>query len=347
MIHPRVNGVWLGQIAPFGEVTWSHGEHGCLEAGFSVALPRGRQHPLLVGRPLVELMNGPKVMWSGLMAEPDWAEGRFTAGGLYKEAEHIEALDGVLAPTSTSSTAVDQAIARAGWQVTRGAGVPTTAYSTTPDARKVGGLLDPVADELGQWWHVRADRVVRFTSAPTTPTWHLAPGLVTRGSADDDYASAIIVKYFNSGAGGAAAQVIRTDAEAIARFGRREYVLDATTLGSISTARANGLGDGILAKGRARLGWTSTIELSYGQVTNPGGVAASLSLIESHQMLRIPMAYDDVAFLGGRTYIDAVIGEVQLAAASRRVSISPLGSVAEKFDQVVQATLTAAKGKAA
>lgn len=347
MIQVRVGGVWLAAAAiPFGEVSWSHAERGCKEASFSVALTKGRRHPLLTGRPLVELMNGPVAVWSGLVAEADWGEMRFTAHGMASGAEHFQALDSLGNATATSSIAVDQAVAR-GWQVTRGDGVPTTAFAASSGANTVGALLDAQADEAGQWWTVRADRVVRMAAAPTTPSWMLVPGVVDLGYADDEYASVILIRYYDSGAGGAAATAVAFDADALAKFGRREYVLDATELGPITQARAEGLGEGVLTKGKARMGWVSPLEVSANELLTPGGARGALTMVESHQLLRIPVQYDDMLALGGQTYIDAVIGEVVVEDGAEVIRIAPLGSVAQTFSEVIEETLNIAKGAAA
>lgn len=333
MMHVRVGGVWLNSVAPWGGLTWSTDERGCKEASFTVGLGLGRRNPVLTRGALVEIMFGSLVIWSGQLEEPDWSTGTFHARGFAYQAEDFLALDGSLAATSTPSVAVDQAIAD-GWAVTRHSTVPTTAFTSAAEgSNSVGSLLDANADELAKRWSVRADRVLRFESDTTTPSWQLRPGVVELGNASDDYASGVVVTY--QSAVGIYSRTRRIDANAAAEFGPKFIPLDLSKLGVMSLARANGYGDAVLAKGRARLGWISSIDVTRYDLLNMGAVPADLPMVQAGEMVRIHGEADDMALLGGHSYIDVVIGSTSYVDGSEVLSLSPLGSVSQTLSEVI------------
>lgn len=342
IIHPRIDGRLLAElgVGDAGKVEWSHGERGCREAAFSLPLSRGRRHPLLSGRPLVELMAGPSSLWTGRLAEPDWTEMRFTALGLAADAGNFQALDSSSNSTAEPDTAVDEAIDR-GWGVTRGAGIDAAAISDlTEGINSVAAILDTSADEQGEWWQVTADRVLSMSGQPAAPTYQIVPGVVDLGYADDDYSPTIAVRYRTT-TGGFATELV-TDAAAETRFGPREVPWDVTDLGPMTQARAQGLGAGVLAKGRSRLGWVSQIEVSANELLTMGGVPASLPLVRSLEVVRIHVDYDDMLDLDGRTFVDAMIGQTDYEAGSPTIRLSPVGKVAQTLSEVMEATVRAA-----
>lgn len=336
-VHPRIDGTWLAEMGePFGEVAWSTGERGCKEASWSMALPKGHRPDLLTGLPLVELMVGASCIWAGLLAEADWAEGRFHALGLAAGAERFFALDAGGDATARADVAIDRAIDR-GWQVLGRDGWTSTPFVTDADLNRVAPLLDGFATEAGTWWMVHGDRIVRLMTAPTDPDYVIAPGIVDLGVADDDYASTILVRYEPTG-GGFETEA-RTDADAEARFGPSEADYDVTSLGPISLAKAQALGDGVLAKGRSRIGWTEPIEVTANDLLTAGGVPASLPLVRSGQMIRVYGVNDDYLFLQGRTYLDLLIGETDYAAGAQTVKLAPFGKVASSMSEVMEELL--------
>lgn len=341
-LTPRVGGVLHSLIAPWSPVTYSFDVRGCKEASWEVFLSRGKRHPALVRGALVELMDGPAVVWSGVLAEPNWREGTMKADGLAYDGGRFPSLDGSGNASSNPTTVANANITR-GWKIASVASsVPNTSYTTSADGNNSQtDLYEANSDELGQRHYVGADRVLRFAADPTTPTWYIRPKLVDLGIADDEYASTINVRYRSSVS--AYATAARTDAAVLARFGYRGFQHDVTAYGVISAARANAIGDGILLKGRARLGWTNSIEVGSVELLTAGRVPADLTMVEGgRQMLRVDGIYDDVQFLGGHTYLDVVIGESVHTDGSGVISLSPVGAVADTFDEIVAETTAAA-----
>lgn len=332
-MNVRVGDVWLSDIAPWGELGWTTDEHGCKDAAWSVYLPHGDRHPALTRGAPVEIVDGPVVIWAGLLDLLNWNEGTFGAKGFSYDAENFVAIDTLGAATATPSDAVDGAIAR-GWRVTRGVGIPTTAFSANTDASlRVGALLTSSADELGQRWSVRADGVVRMEADSTDIDWLIRPGLVELGLASEEWASSIVVTYLDMGS--APANTIVSDSEAASRFEVKEYPLDLTPLGPMDLARAQGYAQGVLDKGKARLGWTSPIEVSTSDIMTAGGERADLTLVRSGQVARAFLGFDDIVSLGGRTHLDVAIGSTSYADESNVLTIGPVGSVAQTLSEVV------------
>lgn len=320
----RVGGHWLNSIGPWGELEWStRWPVGCLEASWRMDLPQGFQHPALRAGQLVEILDGPLVIWSGVLAQPDRSEWSFTATGLGREASGYLALDGAGNTTTNLDAAVDAAIARGLPWIRRTSLAPVNANSdlTTESVNNLEQILDQIADNLGQRWAVHADHEVTMSADPTEPTWHLTPGAVALGVSDDEYASTVFVRY--SPAAGTYETVSATDPNA--QGGHREYPADVTGMGTISTSKANNIALGILAKGKARLGWTNAIEATPFTLTTPGGTPADLSLVQARDVLRVHDVDD--ADLNGHTFIDIVAEEASYVDGEATIQLSPQGLV--------------------
>lgn len=316
----------------YGDVTWSHGERGCQQASFGFWTPPGVRISHWRRGALFVLEHASDRRWAGVVGEVDYNEGVVHAHGFGAEAERFLALDGSGNATATPSVAVDQAIIR-GWGATSRTGVPTAAYTAAAEGvNTVGALLSAQADEIGRWWYIGADRIVRMAAAPTAPVWQIVEPM-DLGTADDDYTSALVVRYRNGVSTYSSVTVV--DQDAADRFGYREEAIDATGLGVITSARATDIGEGLLTKGRSRLGWTQALEVASTQLLTMGDRPADLSLVKSHEMVRVHGINDDLRFLFGRSYLDVVIGETNYADGADTISLSPMGSVAQSFDEVI------------
>lgn len=335
-IQPRIGGVFHSAIAPWTPVTYSFDVRGCKEASWSFYLPPGDRHPALKRGALVELMSGPVVIWSGVIADVDWVNGTVTCNGIAYEAARYPALDGSGNASSNPRTVANANLAR-GWPIlTVATSVPNADFTAEADgSNDQTALFDANTDELGQRWSVRADRILRFTTDSTTPIWHIRPKVVDLGTADDDYASAVAVRYQSSAS--AYATALREDTAASAKFGYRVFLHDVTQYGVITAAKANAIGDGILAKGRARLGWTSSINPDPTQLLTSGGVPADLSMVEGgRQLLRGHGIYDDLQWLDGRTYLDVLIGQSTYTDGDGVIKLDPVGKVAETLAEIAE-----------
>lgn len=314
----------------WGELKWSHAaDGGCKEATWRMDFPPDFSHPSFVRGKPVEVRLGPLALWAGNLVEPEpddsgWS---FAAVGPYTlAASGYLAFDGSLNVSYTPDVAIDAAIAR-GLAWTRPASLSAVAYqstTTTDDLLYLGALLDQWADSAGKRWGVDANRRVYAAADPTVPTWHLVPGTERFGVADDDYASHIFLRYI--AAGGANATTSVADTDAANQFGRREYGVDLTPMGILTAGGAQTVGNGLLAKGKARQGYTTGVEVSPYQLTSPGGVPAPLALVKAQQVVRRFGAIDTEG--QPLPYVDWVIGETSYEAGASTIALTPVGLVA-------------------
>jgi hypothetical protein len=360
MLHPRLTSLdgqqaWLAQIGPYG--AWSDlaysfrygsGACGMFEASWSMPLAADFEHPILRRGTLVELMDGSYRVGSPLvLTEPARGDGvwTFTATGIGREVEGDNSwgayeLSGVpsATPTVAIATAISYGLPWAGYDV---ATTPSTALTATPEFQSLGSLLSQSAMVANKRWGVGQDNIHRFIDDPTTPTYHVVPGVAALGVADDDYASVVILQYSNSGAGGASAIVFSAGSEV---YGRREYLVNLTGddgPGPIPTATAQAYADGILAKSKGRLGWTNGLTLNSNEILTAGGVPADLSKVAEDVgngcMVRLHGIFNDLLEYNGQTWLDILIGEAKLVDGAQTIDLSPMGLVARDLASVVEA----------
>jgi hypothetical protein len=340
----QIDGLMHNAIAPWGDLSWSTSfPGGCKAASWNAYHPAGSRHPAVHAGALVEILDGGAVIWAGVLKEPNWRTGEFHAIGIGPMAEAFICLDALGDATSRPDVATDRAMDRGWLALGRDGSVPTTAYTTaTEGVNTLAALFDSNSDELSQWWTVRADRILRFESDPDL-YWETRPGAVDLGNTVESFASTIHVRYRISG--GYDTETV-TDAAAELRFGAKEEGVDATSLGVISAARAADIGQGILDKGRSRLGWTNPIEVSSNDLTNLYGQPADVSMVEAGHSLTVHGVFDDIQFLDGQTSLDLIIGETNYVDGSDVVTLSPLDMAASDFTKVIEDVFTAIGGAA-
>ncbi len=322
----RVGDLWAYEIAGWGELTYSHAaDGGCKAASWRMDLTPTYLHPMLRRGQLVEIFCGPSRLWVGVLTEPDMADSwTFNAVGLSMLGADYLCLDGSGNSTSTPNTAIDQAIIRGlPWQrvpARFSVSLPFTAGDGTESIGYVGALLDAWADSNGKRWGVDADGVLYSVADPTVPTWHATPGSGRFGLADDNYASDLYIRYTSSGGFATA-----TDGDPAARlqFGRKEFPVDATSRGLLTAAQAKAVATGLLAKGRAQLGWTNSLELSAYQLTTPGGIPAFLPAVKAGDLVRMFGVLNEQG--QPLHYVDWVIGETSYAAGAKSINLAPVG----------------------
>lgn len=336
-VQIRINGAtWHSEIAPWTPPTYSFDLRGCRDASWGFYMRPGERHPALVRGALVELMYGPAVIWSGVIADVDWPGGQVTCNGIALEAARYPSLDGS-GNASANPTTVATANQARGWLITAvDSSVPNTDYTATADgSADQTALFDANSDELAQRWYVGADRVLRFAADPTTPTHHIRPKVIDLGLASDEYVSTVFVRYQTSG--GTYATQACTDAAVEARFGFRGLLHDVTAYGAITSTRAQDIGNGILAKGRARLGWTSTLELTATELLTPGDMPADLTTVEGGRtLIRVFGIFDEWQWLQGRTYLDVLVDVSTYQAGAPTITLAPLGKVAETPEEIAE-----------
>lgn len=364
MLHPRLtplgatpggpSSVWLAQIGPYGSwgdlsytTRWGDGASGMFEASFTMTLPPGFSDPLLRRGTLVELMDGPYRVGSPfIMTEPAVGSGledpwQITCTGVGREVEgenSFYAADGSGNATTVPTTAVDQAITD-GWRIGgRDASVTSTspaALATSENLNTVGELLSAAAQAAGKRWLVKQDNLLYFVADPTTPTWQVTPGVAALGVADDDYASTVKGRYLDSTTGTYLTRTA-TNAPTAAQYGVRQYMLDFTDRGAVSSSTAQGWTDQTLALLKGRLGWTNGLTLTSNQLLSMGGVPAELSMVEAGQMLRINGIYNDLLAYNGQMWLDIIIGETRYTDGAESIQVNPLGLAARDLAAIIE-----------
>jgi hypothetical protein len=338
----RVAGVWLNDIAPWGDLetstSWGSGGGGCDEAVWSMAFPPMGRHRALVRGALVECFIGSTRTWMGTLGQPDWSEGTFKADGLGKLAGKYQAVDASLSATSDVNTAIDRAIVR-GLPWTRSASFGSGSWSATSDSlNTLGDLLDLVADYYGSRWAVFEDGVIFRAPDPTIPTWQVAPGVIDLGEDDGDYASTVMGRYLDS-ATSTYLTVTATDTKAAGVYGTAEHPVDLTDLGPRSTTFAQTLVNGILANGRAKIGWANDVEVGPYELRTMGGLPADLSMVRAGQVVRVHGVYDQ---LNLTPYRDLVLGKVSRRSSSSTITLAPVDTQPQDVTDEVAATMRAA-----
>jgi hypothetical protein len=285
-------------------------------------------------------MDGPWRVGSPLiLAEPAKGNGpgdpwQFTATGIGRDVEgsnSFYAFDGSGNTTTVPTTAVDQAMAD-GWRIAgRDASVTSTSpsSSTTSDGlNTVGALLSAAAQAAGKRWGVKNDNLLYFMSDPTTPTYQVTPGAVVLGTADDDYASTVKVRYLDSTSGAYATRTA-TNAQTAATFGVRQFPVDITDRGAMSSTAAQNIADQILALSKGRMGWANGLTVTSNELLTMGGVPADLSKVLEDVgngcMVRIHGISNDLLAYNGQTWLDIVIGEAKYTDGAQAIDLNPLG----------------------
>lgn len=336
MVDLNIDGTWAQAIGPVGDLEWTERWPGGMwEASWRMHLPVNADHPVLRRGARVKLVEHGAVIGQLTLNEPDRAEWAFTASGLAREGEGFMCLDGAGNASATPDTVIDAAIAR-GLPWTRpasiGAAVLANAEGLRPD-RSLATLLDMWVEETSQRWAVNEHGEIYRASDPTTAAWHLTPGNGQLGLADDEYASHLVGRY--QSAAGVYSSVSVGDTAASDRWGRKEYGVDLTGLGVITGARATAILQGMLAKGRARLGWTNGVEVTPGQLRTAGGGRAHLRSVRAGHMVRLHGILD--AQLETRMSLSFVIGEAN-HRADGTLAITPVGLVARDLASVLSLT---------
>lgn len=331
----RVGGVFLSTISGWGELTYATtADGGCKDASWRMDLPPTYTNPVLTRGQIVEIKNGPWNAWTGFLTEPDMDDDwTFNALGLSKLGKDYLCFGSGGATTSIPNTAIDQAISR-GLPWTRPNSISATAFTTgdsTAAINYIGDMLDAWAPANGKRWGVNANREVYAVSDPGTPTYFATPGSGRFGLADDDYASDLYIRYVTSGGGYATTSV--ADTVARAQFLRREYPVDATQSGLLTVGQAQAIGNGLLAKGKARLGYTNGGEFTKYELTTPGGQPACLEMVKGGELVRMFGVLNEQG--QPLPYVDWVIGETLYEAGADTITLTPVGLVERTLSDVL------------
>lgn len=330
----------LSDIATVSDLTWTHGwPYGCLTASWAMSLKPNTYPRALTPGAWVEVWDGPVRVWSGYLSEPQpgdpWT---LNAKGWYAPFASLLALDTTPAPTAIPATAVAEAISRASLPVTVGTTLSSTSISSadeTISANYVLPLLNAYAEQLGQRWMVDADRVLTVADDPTTAYYVLEKSDPLRGTADDDYVTDVYPRFVSSvdgTTGDPDGWGLGHVSAASTPAGRREKAMDVTDLGQMTEATAEGHAQGQLDLNSARMGYTESLTVGYGELLRPGGTPARLAQVQAAGRL---LRSFNVADASGQVQLgmtaDVVMGETTYRDGDRTIQVKPIGLAPRTF----------------
>lgn len=351
MAEVKVDGHWLAEIAGamVTDLKWSSrwGAGGCgsLAASWSLSLPFEAEVEWLRPGRVVEIIEGGSLLWRGVLSEPargiPWT---FDAIGIAATAGDFAALDASGDPTTVPSVAATQAVAR-GWKAGTPAGFSATAFGESDPVaiNKLDDLLNAWSETSGLRWGVDLSGNAFAAADPTTPRWILDGHDAEVGVADDGLFTVVLARYVSGvnadtpPAANAWDTVLVEDPVAITRFGRREYILDLTKLGLLSSGAAADLAEQQLAD-LTIPAWVNRIEVDAYKLRELGGVPADLTAVTAGQMVRLFGVSDGLGRLANELALDVVLGEVEYVDGATTVSIAPTKLAARTLADVIANT---------
>lgn len=337
MLSVRIAGIPLMQLGAYGPVTVEFGEHGSESASWEMS--PGVRHPLLRGNQFIQIFDGGFPIWAGTLNEPG-TDGQYSAKGIWRQAEGVPALN----TSGSLSTVPDDVIAGASARGDISWGYVTSISSTAWATASTGELsladiLSGYAAETGTRWVVSPRLIVSLQVDPTVPQWCIPHAVAGRGltPAEDEFVTHLVGTYLVSAGVFGTATVGSADAAAV--FGRRSVPVDLTPLGFIDATRASNILTGMFLRAGARMGWGEKLELSHGQITNPGGVAASLAQVQAGQMVRLSGTVDTSRAYRIASATDIVIQRSSYTDGSGQISLDPYGYAPRTLREVLDVSM--------
>ena len=327
-------GAWLSTFVPVGGITldarWPLGGYQ-LDASLLLA-PTSRPSAIIADAPC-DLLVGGLPAFTGYLMEPDWTEGTITAQGLCRAAETTVVLDASGTTTSTPDIAIDAAIARGAWKVTRPASISATAMTsgdTTAEVNYLSVMLDQWATDNGQRWYVDPMGAVRKGTDPTVPEIYILPGATELSWTTERQATRLSGRWQDT------AGVLHTTHVG---DGSTERRVDLTTRGPLTSTQATSILTAILAES-ASGSWAGGFgALAVEQMVTPGGLHPTHS-----QVMRMAARGLMVRLLGHRDprpgrfslVTDVVVGQAVWNVDERTITLTPIGSVERDFASIVE-----------
>lgn len=317
MAEVKVNGEWLHSRGNVSGVAWSSrwgsGPCGPDQASCLFAVDPDHDTTAMRVGSTFEVHESGLLVFGGVIDEVSRDFPRqVQALGEARRAENFEALWSD-APTSNPRDAVNGAIGR-GLSWTNANAFDNTAIGSTGDGvRRLDTLLTEWADKTGKRWGVDAYGAAFSATEPTDVSYFLDASGIDIGVASDGLYTRIQARYVASVDGGGNpatyGTVTATDSTAEALYGTREFSLDLTGLGLISSGTASTYANAQLALG-LRPRWLQRVVVSEGRLLSPGGLPAHLPSVKAGEVVRL---FNVPTNIGGTRFaaaLDVVLGEV-------------------------------------
>lgn len=351
MAMVRVAGKLLHEFSIVGDLDWSHDvDGGCRDAswsmsGFAANVPA----PFLRRGATVEVFEGLRRVWLGVLTEPGQGAVRECfAHGMMSEAARFMAFTdvaGVPTPTTNVDAAITQAIAD-GWNVTYTGDAPAGVASEEP--QRLDAAIFAASTAASKRATVRADGVLRFETDATTPSLVLMPGVGELGRADEDYVTHVVVYYVKSVSGTPPVAddwgtVTVANEDAATLHGRSTSYVDLTERGVLAEEEVTRFAAGLLARGGARLSFTSGLTVTAHQLRTLGLQALSLAAVDAGVMVRLMGVRTPE--LGKSSVLDVVVGSTSYRDGSGEITLNPVGLAARNLADVIASIPTQGPSK--
>lgn len=325
----RVNDVPLSLIGGWGRpVVKYRWPGGCWELRWEMTLRRQERPPALQRGAIVRAYAGSAPVWYGRLAAPDWREGVFVAEGAARDLEAAIALQ-IPGLTLDPGVALYYAAARGTANIGGLENFTPVTDAEPSQYNSIAALLDAWCDERSLRWAVNEIPLIYTNPDPTTPTWHILPGLEGPTATVESQVTHLYATYRNS----------VTYAKAFVNTGttgaspRIERAIDLTPRGRMTEAKARSIIEGILAKAGSLARLSSAIEVTQGQVVDRLGQEVGLARLRAGRMVRQHGVRDPRT---GTTWADVVVGESEWRVEEKVVALSPVEAVLPDFSSVVE-----------
>ena len=313
----QVGGEWVHEHTAF-EITSVKDQvpNGGVSLEWQMMLRVGERPDWAVADAPVVLHAAGGERWTGVLEDPEWDTGSFSAVGWWKQAEAPALTSGGVA-TNDPAAAITAARARGAIDFDLAPGVTIPALpGTATEINTIMALLDQSGLENDFRWTIGPDRLLRRVVEPTEPSLWLLPTEmdlpVTMASAVD-----CVVAEYDLGAGKTGRVTATTGTR------RRERLIDLREAGIMTAARAQSIVDAILKRaGQGKALFVTGFEVAPGQVVDDHGAELDLSTPMHGQMIRVHGTEDP---RDGTPWLDLVIGETDWQPGREpRVQVNPL-----------------------
>ncbi len=327
MSEPRVivDGEWLHPVGDL-EITdrWPGGNW---SVDWSMNLAPGQKPPALRAGAPVKVMYGSHPRWGGTLADPDWDSGTFHADGRCMQAQTVLAEDNNGEPVVAPAWALLYANNRGAldwfhW----GEPFADGTEDEPTDVNTMWDLFDTWAEQIGRRWGVAGDGLFYSAADPTTPTFHVLPGVDGLGLSRERQATHVRAQYITS-------QLQFAYVGAVAPGwaspeSRIERKVDLTEMGTMTSAKAQASVTNLMSRFGTKEAFTNGLEVRRGMVVDGAGQTVGLAAIRPGLMYRVHGMRDP---RNGLPYTDFVAGETVWRTTEDAVQINPIDMVAADF----------------
>lgn len=337
MITPqvRVGNTWLSGLGPWGDLVIDHRMQGG-SWEMTWGMTSKRRHRDLVPGAAVTAWVGPRPIWRGTLAEPDWTEGEFAAEGLCRQAETVPCLTSGNLTTSTPDIAIDNGITRGWLDWTRAFPIsanPVVEGDSTDAMNTLDDLLDVHAEDTGRYWMLDPRGVIheplmRTGTTPAAGFWDVVIEGDRIGTSSEKLAGTVVAWFSDSAAGGAPKSVSVGTARPVVK-------VDLTNRGPITTAKATTIIQTILDNSAAQVGLLGSFEVTRNQIIG----RPNLAMVTAGHRFRLRGQHDPSGLSASPV---CTADQSRWTVSEGTVLITPLDAPQRDLESIIEAAGVAA-----